>query len=281
MVLDSPCAFLEAEGAFLMAITAQGSLSVWNTTLRKSIFPPLSVSSLLSSSATPTAPHPTITTSSLLPNGAPLLALSSGSTHTYDADLMAWTRVCEPWWSTGSTFWEARRNKTTTAGGRGVIRQIESAVNEVVVDAKTIEVDSSSDDSSADEDDDDEGEADDEEKSGDDSGEEGDESMADGDDNDQKGKAKARSKKAPKPKRDKKKRKTVPTGEEQEEVGDKEMFSVAVSLAHLEVRMKAAVSLDSPSEYRTFLLAYAKKLSEEGIKGKAEELCKELLGPVY
>ena len=73
----------------------------------------------------------------------------------------------------------------------------------------------------------------------------------------------------------------MPEGESQEKLGDAEMYRAAVSLGHLEVRMKAAAALDSPTEYRTFLTAYAKRLAEEGFRGKAEELVKELLGPVY
>ena len=70
-------------------------------------------------------------------------------------------------------------------------------------------------------------------------------------------------------------------GVPQESVGDAGMERNAVSLAHLEVRMKAAIRLDSPGEYKQFLTAYAKRLAEEGFRGKAEELVKELLGPIY
>ncbi len=58
-------------------------------------------------------------------------------------------------------------------------------------------------------------------------------------------------------------------------------WNVALTLGHLETRLHAARLLDSPSEYKTNLLQYAKKLSEEGFRGKAEELLKELCGPLY
>lgn len=55
----------------------------------------------------------------------------------------------------------------------------------------------------------------------------------------------------------------------------------AKTLGHLEQRMGAARLLDSQSEFKNSLLIYAKKLAEEGFRGKAEELVKELYGPVY
>jgi protein HIRA/HIR1 len=45
--------------------------------------------------------------------------------------------------------------------------------------------------------------------------------------------------------------------------------------------MHAAKVLDSPVEYKQALLLYAKKISDEAFKGKAEEVIKELFGPVY
>ena len=58
-------------------------------------------------------------------------------------------------------------------------------------------------------------------------------------------------------------------------------WNAALTLGHLETRLHAARLLDSPSEYKSNLLQYAKKLSEEGFRGKAEELLKELCGPLY
>jgi protein HIRA/HIR1 len=54
-----------------------------------------------------------------------------------------------------------------------------------------------------------------------------------------------------------------------------------MTLGHLEVRMRAAVLLDSAAEYKSFLLMYAKKIADEGYKSKGEELVRELYGPVY
>jgi len=58
-------------------------------------------------------------------------------------------------------------------------------------------------------------------------------------------------------------------------------WSTAVTLGHLETRLHSTKLLDSPQEYRQALLLYAKKIADEGFKGKGEELVKELFGPVY
>lgn len=58
-------------------------------------------------------------------------------------------------------------------------------------------------------------------------------------------------------------------------------WSAALTLGHLETRMHSTKLLDSPSEYRQALLMYAKKIADEGFRGKAEELIRELFGPVY
>jgi protein HIRA/HIR1 len=58
-------------------------------------------------------------------------------------------------------------------------------------------------------------------------------------------------------------------------------WSAALTLGHLETKLHAAKVLDSPAEYKQCLLIYAKKLADEGFRAKAEELVKELFGPVY
>jgi protein HIRA/HIR1 len=70
-------------------------------------------------------------------------------------------------------------------------------------------------------------------------------------------------------------------GEEQAKLGNGEDWKMALTLGHLESRMAAAIVLDSLTEYKTFLSLYVRKLAEEAFRGKAEELVKELLGPVY
>ncbi|KAF5383088.1 hypothetical protein D9615_005075 [Tricholomella constricta] len=58
-------------------------------------------------------------------------------------------------------------------------------------------------------------------------------------------------------------------------------WNTALTLGHLETRLSATRLLDSPQEYKQALLVYAKKIADEGFRAKAEELIKELFGPVY
>ncbi|KAJ1595299.1 hypothetical protein NDA14_000312 [Ustilago hordei] len=58
-------------------------------------------------------------------------------------------------------------------------------------------------------------------------------------------------------------------------------FVIAITLRHLEARMLAAIILDSANEYKNYLMAYAKRIAEEGIKNQAEDLIKSLIGPIY
>ena len=82
--------------------------------------------------------------------------------------------------------------------------------------------------------------------------------------------------------RRKRKKRTVPLqGVEQDPLVDDTQRRTSISLAHLETRIKAAIALDSPAEYRGFLLQYSKRLGELGLRSKAEELVRELIGPVY
>lgn len=54
-----------------------------------------------------------------------------------------------------------------------------------------------------------------------------------------------------------------------------------MTLGHLETKLHASKLLSSPAEYKQALLIYAKRLADEGFRAKAEELIKELFGPVY
>lgn len=60
-----------------------------------------------------------------------------------------------------------------------------------------------------------------------------------------------------------------------------EEFTAAISLKHLQMRLSGAALLESNEEYKIFLRAYAKTLSDEGIRNQAEDLCRSLLGPIY
>ncbi|GAA5999728.1 hypothetical protein JCM10207_005881 [Rhodosporidiobolus poonsookiae] len=316
LVLDAPCAFLEAEGSFLLAITALGTLSVYHLSPSiprpRGLFPPQSLAPLLASCATRAHPHPQITTSALLPSGVPLVALSTGATFSYDADLCAWTRLCETWWAASSEAWDGRRGRgrvdDKAAAGRGVVRKVEGAVNEVVVNRLANGEDGDEDGETTEEEDDEEesGEKDKQPEKEKETRDEAAKEQSDKADVEMNGVDGAAATEAsssgakpasapadapssstvstpqPRPRiSTRPPKRAVPSGAPSSPTASNSDFRTAATLAHLETRLHAAVALDSPAEYRAFLQAYAKKLAEEGLRSKAEELVRELLGPVY
>jgi protein HIRA/HIR1 len=60
-----------------------------------------------------------------------------------------------------------------------------------------------------------------------------------------------------------------------------ESFESSVSIAHLENRLAAALSLGAKEEFRLYLSMYAKRIGAEGLKTKVEELLKGLLGGLF
>ena len=60
-----------------------------------------------------------------------------------------------------------------------------------------------------------------------------------------------------------------------------EGFESAVSIAHLENRIAAAMMLGAKDEFQVYLYMYAKRIGAEGLKTKVDELLAGLMGPCY
>ncbi|ORX40750.1 putative transcription corepressor [Kockovaella imperatae] len=60
-----------------------------------------------------------------------------------------------------------------------------------------------------------------------------------------------------------------------------EWWDVALELGHLESKVRAAELLQSKEEYKFWLIRVAGILGREGFRARAEELIKDLLGPLY
>jgi len=75
----------------------------------------------------------------------------------------------------------------------------------------------------------------------------------------------------------------IPAGEEGgEEKAAKEWWSEALTLSHLESRIHSCRMLEAGGqEYKQALLVYVKRIADEGFRSKAEEVVKDLCGPVY
>ena len=164
-------------------------------------FPPTSVISILGPS-----PNFTILSTAVRPNGTPVIQLSDGLAHSYDAALCAWTKLSEPWWAEGSDAWQGRQRGASTQAGRAPLAALEGAIAE---------------------------------------------------------------------------RTNLTLADGRAEKVRPAWWGAAMTLGHLESKLHAARALDSPLEYKQALLLYAKRIADEGFRGKAEELVRELFGPVY
>lgn len=171
-----------------------------NVKKQMAVFSPISVAPILGSS-----PNCTVISTSVRPNGAPILQLSTGVAHSYEPGLCAWVKLSESWWAEGSDAWQGRQRSNNQTATRGIVTVLESGISERM---------SPVNDGSAE--------------------------------------------------------KPRPT-----------WWGTALTLGHLETKLHAAKVLESPQEYKQALLVYAKKIADEGFRAKAEELVKELFGPVY
>ncbi|KAJ6572019.1 histone transcription regulator 1 [Mycena capillaripes] len=195
--LGSPCSFIDGRGSMLLIVTSTGQLYSWDVKKQSALFPPVSLSPILSS------PNYTITSAKIQPGGAAVLTCSSGIVYSYDTALQSFVKLTERWWSEGSDVWQARqRSATNPTANRGVLSITEGSIAGGLPSSGA-------------------------------------------------------DKKRP------------------------QWWNMAMTLAHLETRMHSAKLLDSPTEYKQALAQYTKKLAEEGYKAKAEELIRDLLGPMY
>ncbi|EGG11238.1 uncharacterized protein MELLADRAFT_115320 [Melampsora larici-populina 98AG31] len=83
IALDSACCILQLNQQFLMAITSNGTIMIWNVKEGKSAGLPIRLNDL-------SIPKGSITSTSLTSNGLPIITISNGSSFTFDRDLMNW-----------------------------------------------------------------------------------------------------------------------------------------------------------------------------------------------
>ena len=74
------------------------------------------------------SPNFTILSTAVHPNGTPVIQLSDGLAHSYDAALCAWTKLSEPWWAEGSDAWQGRQRGASTQAGRAPLAALEGAI---------------------------------------------------------------------------------------------------------------------------------------------------------
>ncbi|KDQ60101.1 hypothetical protein JAAARDRAFT_125533 [Jaapia argillacea MUCL 33604] len=120
LALGSPCAFMESSKNSLMVVTTSGQLHVWDIKSQKAAFPPTSVLPVLQS-----ASQSQIVSTSIRPNGSPIIQCSSGIAFSYDSNFFSWVKVGDRWWSEGSDAWQGRQRVNTQVNSRGIVASME------------------------------------------------------------------------------------------------------------------------------------------------------------
>ena len=72
-----------------------------------------------------------------------------------------------------------------------------------------------------------------------------------------------------------------PTSSSRRAAADETPLGAALALGSLETRLHAARILGSPADYRAALMVYAGKLADDSLAERADELVRELCGPVF
>ncbi|KAF8217778.1 histone transcription regulator 1 [Mycena galopus ATCC 62051] len=121
--LGAPPSFIDARGNMLLIVSSTGQLYSWDTKKQSALFPPVSLSPILSS------PNYTLIAAKIQPNGAAILTCSGGVVYSYDAALLSFVKLTERWWSQGSDVWQARqRSATNPTANRGVLSLAEGSI---------------------------------------------------------------------------------------------------------------------------------------------------------
>ncbi|THH30555.1 hypothetical protein EUX98_g3630 [Antrodiella citrinella] len=123
--LGAPCSTLVGNKHFLMLLTSAGMLHIWNVKKQQAVFTPVSVSAIMGIS-----PNCSVLSASIQPNGSPIIQLSTGVAHSYDHQLLSWTKLSDGWWAEGSDAWQGRQRVNTQVAARGIVSAIEGSIAE-------------------------------------------------------------------------------------------------------------------------------------------------------
>ncbi|KAJ7512540.1 histone transcription regulator 1 [Mycena galericulata] len=121
--LGARCSFIDGRANILLIVTSTGQLYSWDIKKQSALFPPVSLSTILSS------PNDIITSAKVQPSGAAILTCSGGVVYSYDPALLSFVKLTERWWSEGSDVWQARqRSATNPTANRGVLSITEGSI---------------------------------------------------------------------------------------------------------------------------------------------------------
>ncbi|KGQ01707.1 protein hir1 [Paracoccidioides lutzii Pb01] len=245
LVLEAQPVILECNGPWVLCISAVGMCYVWNVKTLSSPHPPVSLAPTLDVAAHTLALNatvaPAVNSARLNSEGRIVVTLSNGDGYSYSPSLYSWQRMSESWWAVGSQYWNTKDSS---------VGNLQSITTSSVSSSATA-----------------------------------------GPGNRQDGEARPPVSAGVIP--------FLERNTTSETLGRGrgfflqrlvkmllsregfEGFEASVSVAHLENRVAAALSLGAKEEFRLYLSMYAKRLGAEGAKMKAEELLESLLGGIF
>ena len=230
LVLESQSVILASQDEKLLCLTAVGMCYVWNMVTQTSPHPPVSLAPILDVSGHSLGLNgqvgPAVTTARLNSEGRIIITLSNGEGFTYSPTLYSWQRISEPWWATGSQYWNTTdatagniKAASTRTGEEGPQSRVSAGIIPFLERSTTRET------------------------------------LARG-----------------RPFQLQRLVKALLSRE------GFEGFESSISIAHLENRIAAAMTLGARDDFQVYLYMYAKRIGAEGLKTKVEELLRDILG---
>lgn len=246
MVLEAQPVILDCRGWWLLAVTAVGQVYVWDIKTQTCPHPPISLAPALDAASIAMQGHltaaPSLMFARLNSAGRIVVGMSNGDGFAYNPSMCVWQRLSEGWWAVGSQYWNTTDTSVTTTATTGRAGG-NAKGKEKDKDALMDEINP--------------------------------ENISAG---------------------------IIPLLERNTTAQSLlkgrayflqrlvkqllsaegfEGFESSVSIAHLENRVAAAMTLGAKDEFRVYLVMYAKRLGAENIRPKVEELLKGLTGSLF
>lgn len=247
LVVGAALSFLESADKYLMAVSSVGLVYVWDVDARRAKHAPVSLAPVLDTSTRFAEDGllraPKITHAAVSYEGRVAVSLSNGESFLYDTEMGVWERVSEAWWASGSQYWDSTRaiGASETLSGGAATPRVGNGTYPVAGIVGVLENRTN------------------EEILMSHGG-----SNGNGSGSSSGGRGQFLQKMV--------RNRMLKEGYEH--------FERAVSTAHLETRIAAALAAQSGAEYRQYTKMYAERLASEGLAGKLDELCSDLLGPM-
>jgi len=246
LVLEAQPVILDCRGWWLLAVTAVGQCYVWDVRHMSAPHPPVSLAPVLDAASASQQSHltaaPSLMFARLSSQGRIVVGMSNGDGFSYNSAMFAWQRLSESWWAVGSQYWNTTDTSSTVLSSVSSSRTGKATSKD---DPTSFLDDINPENISA-----------------------GIIPFLERNTTSQallKGRAYFLQRLV----------KQLLSAE------GFEGFESSVSIAHLENRVAAAMSLAARDEFRVYLIMYAKRIGAEGLRGKVEELLKGLMGNLY